>query len=200
MPLSPDQDNSGAAPDDVTGLLLAWSAGSDPAAEQLLLAAVYTDLHAQAKRAMRREGEEHTLQATELVHETYMRLIDQRRVQWQNRAHFFGIAAQAMRRVLVDHARARLAAKRGGAKQQITLGGLQAGAGEGADGLDLLALHEALERLAQLDADQARLVELRYFGGLNIEETAAALGISPSTVKREWAVARAWLRRELGTP
>jgi RNA polymerase sigma-70 factor (ECF subfamily) len=199
MSLTADQANSGATPDDVTGLLLAWSAGNDPAAAEQLLAAVYTDLHAQAERAMRREGDEHTLQATELVHEAYMRLVDQRRVQWQNRSHFFGIAAQAMRRVLVDHARARLAAKRGGAMQQVTLGGVHA-ADDDADGLDVLALHEALERLAALDADQARLVELRYFGGLNIDETATALGISPATVKREWAVARAWLRRELTTP
>ena len=191
-----DQTSSGAAPDDVTGLLLAWSAGHEPAAAQLL-AAVYADLHAQAERAMRREGDEHTLQATALVHEAYLRLVDQRRVQWQNRAHFFGTAAQAMRRVLVDHARGRLAAKRGGAMQQITLGGADEAAVDSGDGLDVLALHDALDQLATFDADQARLVELRYFGGLNIDETADALGVSPATVKREWAVARAWLRREL---
>jgi RNA polymerase sigma-70 factor, ECF subfamily len=152
---------------------------------------------------MWRERGEHTLQATALIHEAYLRLIDQRRVEWRNRAHFFGIAAQMMRRVLVDHARARLAAKRGGDVQPVTLEGVvDAGVhGDDADAsLDVLALHEALERLAELDPPQARLVELRYFGGMNIEETASALGMSPATVKREWAIARAWLRRELATP
>jgi RNA polymerase sigma factor (TIGR02999 family) len=148
---------------------------------------------------MRRERGEHTLQATALVHEAYLRLVDQRRVEWRNRAHFFGIAAQMMRRVLVDHARARLSAKRGGDARQVTLERvIDAGEAEGADaGLEVLALHEALERLSVLDPLQARLVELRYFGGLNIDETAEALGISSATVKREWAIARAWLRREL---
>jgi len=195
MPSSaPDADENDAPPD-VTALLLAWRAG-DPGAGERLLPAVYAELHRQAERAMRRENEEHTLQATALIHEAYLRLVDQRRVEWRNRAHFFGIAAQTMRRVLVDHARGRLAEKRGGAMQRVTLG--EVGAGPGSDpALDVLALHEALERLAELDADQARLVELRYFGGLGIEETAEALGVSTSTVKREWAVARAWLRREL---
>jgi RNA polymerase sigma factor (TIGR02999 family) len=147
---------------------------------------------------MRREGSEHTLQATALVHEAYLRLVDQRRVEWRNRAHFFGVAAEAMRRILVDHARSRLAAKRGGGAHRVTLGDADA-AVEGAPdgGLDVLALHEALERLAALDPDQARIVELRYFGGLSIEETAEATGVSPATVKREWAIARGWLRREL---
>jgi RNA polymerase sigma factor (TIGR02999 family) len=117
-------------------------------------------------------------------------------VEWRSRAHFHGVAAQMMRRVLVDHARARLAGKRGGALQRVSLAGLGAAAADDAD-LDVLALHDALERLAALDPEQARLVELRYFGGLGIEETAEALGVSPATVKREWAVARAWLRREL---
>jgi RNA polymerase sigma factor (TIGR02999 family) len=189
----------GTPPADVTGLLLAWSGGERSAAERLL-PAIYADLHRQAERAMRREGEEHTLQATALVHEAYLRLIDQRRVEWRNRAHFFGIAAQVMRRVLVDHARGRLAAKRGGGMKQLTLGGADEATAGPDDGVEVLALHEALERLAQLDPDQARLVELRYFGGLNIDETAEALGVSPATVKREWAVARAWLRRELATP
>jgi RNA polymerase sigma factor (TIGR02999 family) len=160
---------------------------------------VYEELRRQAGRAMRREGDAHTLQATALVHEAYLRLVDQQRVQWRNRAHFFAIAAQMMRRVLVDHARTRLAAKRGGELQRVTLGDVGAGpaeAGDG-DGVDVLALHEALERLALLDPRQARLVELRYFGGLGIEETAEALEVSPATVKRDWAVARAWLRRAL---
>ena len=180
---------------DVTALLLAWRAGDAEAGERLL-PLVYEELHRQAARAMRREDEAHTLQATALVHEAYLRLVDQRHVDWKNRAHFFGVAAQAMRRVLVDHARGRLAEKRGGTMQRVTLG--DAGAEPSADaGLEVLALHEALERLAALDPEQARLVELRYFGGLGIEETAEALGVSAATVKREWAVARAWLRREL---
>lgn len=147
---------------------------------------------------MRREPGEHTLQATALVHEAYLRLVDQRRVEWRNRAQFFGVAAQTMRRILVDHARGQHAAKRGGGMQQITLNDAnQPAAGDSDNCMDVLALHEALDRLAALDPEQARLVELRYFGGLNIEETAEALGVSPATVKREWAVARAWLRREL---
>lgn len=198
MPTAPDPPEPDATPSDVTGLLLSWSNGDASAAERLL-PAVYDDLRRQAARAMRREGDDHTLQATALVHEAYLRLIDQRRVQWRNRSHFFGIAAQAMRRVLVDHARGRLAAKRGGDMKQLTLSGADEAAANADDGVEVLALHEALERLAQLDPDQARLVELRYFGGLTIEETAEALGVSPATMKREWAVARAWLRRELGT-
>ena len=190
-----DSSDAGAAAPDVTGLLLAWSSGDTTAGDRLL-AAIYDELHRQAGRAMRRENEAHTLQATALVHEAYLRLVDQRRVEWRNRAHFFGVAAQMMRRVLVDHARARLTEKRGGGLQQITLGDLGAAVNE--PSIEVLALHEALERLSALDPDQARLVELRYFGGLGIDETAEALGVSPATVKREWAVARAWLRRELG--
>src|SRR5918992_1070772 len=190
------QPGSGAEPSDVTQLLLAWGAGDQTAGERLL-PAVYAELRRQAARAMRRESSEHTLQATALVHEAYLRLIDQRRVEWRNRAHFFGVAAQMMRRILVDHARARHAAKRGGGVKQLTLGDADAAEQDAQQGLDLLALHEALERLASLDADQARLVELRYFGGLSIEETAEALDVSPATIKREWAIARAWLRREL---
>ena len=196
MPHPPDDSDAPAASPDVTGLLLAWSAGDAAAAEQLL-PAIYDELHRQAARAMRREGDAHTLQATAVVHEAYLRLVDQRRVEWRSRAHFFGVAAQMMRRVLVDHARARLAGKRGGALQRVTLGDVGSAPADNTD-LDVLALHEALERLAVLDPDQARLVELRYFGGLGIEDTAEALGVSPATMKREWAVARAWLRRELG--
>lgn len=182
-------------PDEITDLLLAWSSG-DTSAGDRLLPAIYADLHQQAARAMRREGDEHTLQPTALVNEAYMRLVNQKRVQWKNRSHFFGVAAQMMRRVLVDHARERLAAKRGGHKVQVTLSGADVASGE--DHGEVLALHEALERLATFDERQARIVELRYFGGLDIEETAQAMSISPATVKREWAVARAWLRRELG--
>jgi RNA polymerase sigma-70 factor (ECF subfamily) len=156
---------------------------------------IYAELHEQAARALRREAPGHTLQATALVNEAYLRLVDQRRVEWKNRAHFFGVCAQVMRRILVDHARARLADKRGGGAQQLSLHDADAVAGE--RDVDVLALHDALEALAALDAQQARIVELRYFSGLNIEETAEALDISPATVKRDWAVARAWLRREL---
>jgi RNA polymerase sigma factor (TIGR02999 family) len=176
---------------------MAWEQGDASAAERLM-PVIYDELHRQAARAMRRENEQHTLQATALVHEAWLRLVDQDRAGWKNRAHFFGIAAQMMRRVLVDHARGRHAEKRGGGMQQVTLSGIHGDAGERSDDVDVIALHEALERLAVIDADQARLVELRYFGGMNIEETATALGVSPATVKREWAIARAWLRRELG--
>ncbi len=182
---------------DVTDLLLAWSAGDQSAAERLL-DAVYHELHHQARRAMRLEPMESTLQATGLVHEAYLRLVDQRRVVWRNRAHFFGVSAQLMRRILVDHARSRLAEKRGGGLTYLTL---DEGIAPAPDpSLEILALHEALQRLAVMDADQARIVELRYFGGLTIEETAEATGVSPTTVKAEWAIARAWLRRELQSP
>ena len=187
------------SPAQVTGLLKAWSRGDRDAAAPLI-AAVHDELRRQAARALRKESSSHTLQPTALVNEAYLRLVDQRHVVWQNRAHFFGVAAQQMRRILVDHARARLAAKRGGDYQRISLSGsdiADASDAGGAD-LDLLELHEALERLAVLDPDQERLVEMRYFSGMTIDETAEALGISPATVKREWAVARAWLRRELG--
>ena len=184
----------------VTELLRAWSAG-DPAALEALLPAVYDELRRLAQRAMRRERTGHTLQPTALVHEAYLRLVEQRRADWHNRAQFLGVAARLMRRILVDHARARHAAKRGAGATQVTLGGCDApGVAIEESAPDVLALHEALERLAALDAAQARLVELRYFGGLTIEEAAAALGVSPATLKREWVVARAWLRRELGNP
>jgi len=190
-----DNDQARASRDEVTNLLRSWGRGEEDAANRLL-AAIYDDLHAQAARAMRREGGEHTLQATALVHEAYLRLVDQKHVDWKNRAHFFAIAAQSMRRVLVDHARGRLAEKRGGGVEKVTLSDAAVGANDD-DAVDVLALHDALERLAALDPDQARVVELRYFGGMNIDETAEALGISAATVKREWAVARAWLKREL---
>lgn len=183
---------------DVTGLLLAWSIG-DRSVEDRLLPAVYAELHRQAEGAMRREADTHTLQVTALVHEAYLRLVDQRRVEWQSRAHFFAIASQAMRRILIDHARGRLAAKRGHGAHHLTLDSAYAAPDVDGGEIEVLALHDALERLAALDAEQARLVELRFFGGLNIEETAEALGVSPATVKREWAIARAWLRRELAT-
>lgn len=198
MTAAENPDPQGASPRDVTQLLVAWGNGSADAGDELL-AAVYAELHSQAARAMRREAVDHTLQATALVHEAYLRLIDQRRVQWRNRAQFFGVAAQLMRRILVDHARGRDAAKRGGGVATITLEDVDAAADHSTnDTVDVLALHDAIEKLAALDPDQARVVELRYFGGMSIEETAEVMDISPATVKREWAVARAWLKRELG--
>ena len=195
---SPSSYSPDASPPDVTQLLVGWSGGDRSASEQLM-AAVYAELHRQAARAMGRETPDHTLQATALVNEAYLRLIDQRRVQWRNRAHFFGVAAQLMRRILVDHARGRLAEKRGGGLRPVTLGDADAAGNAAPDesGVDVLVLHEALERLAAIDPRQARIVELRYFGGMNIEDTAEALDLSPATIKREWAVARMWLRREL---
>ena len=197
--MSSEQSRPESTPSDVTQLLVAW-AGGDAAAAERLVPAVYAELRRQAARAMRREGSENTLQTTALVHEAYLRLVDQRRVVWRSRAHFFGVAAQLMRRILVDHARGRHAAKRGGGLQQLALVDADAAIPASAEvGVEVIALHEALERLAVLDPAQARLVELRYFGGLSIEETAEALDVSPATVKREWAIARAWLRRELST-
>ena len=197
MTTFPGSSSSPGSPD-VTQLLIGWGAG-DHAAEEQLLSAVYTELHRQAARAMRRESDEVTLQATALVHEAYLRLIDQSRVQWSNRAHFFGVAAQLMRRILVDHARRRRAQKRGDGVRPLALDDSDGPASASNDdaGVDLLVLNDALERLGELDERQARIVELRYFAGLSIEDTAEALRISPATVKREWAVARAWLRREL---
>ncbi len=183
-----------ATPPDVTDLLIAWSDG-DQAAGDRLLDAVYHELHHQASRAMRGERAEATLQTTALVHEAYLRLVDQQRIVWRNRAQFFGVSAQLMRRILVDQARTRLADKRGGGAVHITLGEEVVPAVE--DAYDIVSLHEALTRLAAMDPEQARIVELRYFGGLTIEETAEATGVSQTTVKAEWAIARAWLRREL---
>jgi RNA polymerase sigma factor (TIGR02999 family) len=186
---------------DVTGLLVAWSEG-DGAALDALLPIVYAELRRQARRALRREAAGHTLQPTALVHEAYLKLVDQRPSRWQGRSQFYGVAARCMRQVLVDAARTRRAAKRGGGARPSTLGGAEAlavatPAGGEAVGDDVLALDEALTRLAALDPDQARIVELRYFAGLTLDDTAATLGISPATVSREWTVARRWLRREL---
>lgn len=182
---------------DVTGLLLAWRAGDSGARDQLMHA-IYHELHRQAERAMRREDAAHTLQPTALVNEAYLRLIDQK-LEWRNRLQFFGVAAEVMRRILVDHARARDAEKRGGGVAAITLEEEQRGGDAPNGDIDVLALHEAIERLSALDPTLGQLVELRYFTGLSIEETGEALGISISTVKREWGIARAWLRRELAS-
>lgn len=180
----------------VTRILLKYSEGDAKALEELL-PRVYQELRKLAMSYMRRENSNHTLQPTALVHEAYFKLIDQKEVKWQNRAHFFGVAAQVMRRILIDHARARLAEKRGGDATKVVFEEAFH-QGTTGDAPDLLALDEALEKLAAIDERQAKVVELRYFGGLNIEETAEALGTSPATVKRDWTLAKAWLFRELG--
>jgi RNA polymerase sigma factor (TIGR02999 family) len=182
----------------VTELLRAWSAG-DPLASESLAQLVYAELRRQARLVLRREGEGHTLQPTALVHEAWLRLGDQRHARWESRTQFFAIAAQVMRRVLLDHARARHALKRGSAPVHVSLGEVgPVGSFTADESIDLIALVDALERLAILDPEKARLVDLRYFAGLSIPETAAVLGVSAATVGREWAIARMWLRRELG--
>ena len=179
---------------EVTQLLLAWSKGRREALDQLL-PLVYRELRTIAARYLKRERADHTLQATALVHEAYLKLIDQRQVQWQNRAHFFGIAAQAMRRILVDHARSRQADKRGSGETALELDeGLTV---TDPQNRDLVALDDALTTLATLDLQKSRIVELRYFGGLSIEETAEVLGIGTATVIRQWRLAKAWLYNEL---
>jgi len=181
-------------PGAITELLELARAGNEPAVDQLV-PLVYGELRRIAARFMRRERPGQTLQTTALVHEAYLRLLKDQDISFQNRAHFLGIAARSMRQILVEHARARDAEKRGGERRRITLDEAVA-AGVPRD-IDLLALDLALERLAVLDPNRARIVELRFFGGLTNEETAAALGVSPATVKRAWTVARAWLYREL---
>jgi len=179
---------------EVTRILQDWGKGDQQALDRLM-PLVYAELRSLARRYLRRERSDHTLQATALVHEAYLRLVDQSGVTWQNRAHFFGVAAQAMRRILVDHARRHHAAKRGGPAFKVSLDDVMIAATERSD--DLLALDDALTRLAELDPRQGRIVELRLFSGLTVEETADALGISPATVKREWTSAKAWLTREV---
>ena len=185
-------------PSRITTLLRAWSEGDRTALDELL-PLVYDELHRQAERAMRAQPEGHTLQTTALVHEAYLRLVDRSGAAWQDRAHFFGVAARVMRSVLVDHARARRAAKRGGGAAALTLSRNDAAVDPEFDsnGVDVEALDEALTRLAALDPRQAKVVELRYFGGLSIHETAAVLDVSHATIEREWRTARLWLRREL---
>jgi RNA polymerase sigma factor (TIGR02999 family) len=179
----------------VTQLLLDWGRG-DRSALDRLMPLVYTELRALAERSLRHEPSGHTLQGTALVHEAYLKLVDQRQVRWQDRAHFFAVAAQLMRRILVDHARRHGAAKRGRGRPTLPLEEAEVPAAP-TPLIDWLALDEALDRLAALDARQARIVELRFFGGLTIEETAEVLQISQATVKNEWSLARAWLYREL---
>jgi RNA polymerase sigma factor (TIGR02999 family) len=182
--------------ENVTQLLAAWSQG-DPEARDRLIPLVYDELRQVADRYLRRERPDHTLQPTALVHEAYLRLVEQTKVPCQNRAHFFGIAAHVMRQILVNHALSHRTAKRGGGAPTIPLDDA-AGFSQEQD-LDLLALDEALARLARLDPQQSRIVELRFFGGLTIEETADALGISAATVKREWTAAKAWLHVEMAS-
>jgi len=188
-------DQSTRTPKDISQLLRQWSDGNRAALEELL-PLVYDELHRQAARYLRRERVGHTLQTTALIHEAYLRLIDQRDVRWQSRTHFFAIAAQMMRRVLIDYARAKYREKRGGDDVRLSLNEATLVATD-EDSVDLIALDQALERLAELDERQACVVELRYFGGLSLEETAEVLHISRATTARDWEVAKAWLRREL---
>ena len=183
-----------SAASDVTGLLVAWSEG-DRAALDRLIPFVYEELKRLAHRRMQGERPGHPLQTTALVNEAYLRLIDINRVRWQDRAHFFAVAAQAMRRVLVEAARTRDAQKRGGDVRFVTFDEDELQGVE--PSLDLLALHEALDALARMDERKARVVELRFFGGLSVDEAADALGVSSDTVVRDWKVARLWLMREL---
>jgi RNA polymerase sigma factor (TIGR02999 family) len=181
----------------LTRLLINWSRGDEEALQELM-PIVHTELRRIARRAWRREQIGHTLQPTALVNELYLRLVDQRRASWANRAQFFAIAAQIMRRILVDHARAQSAAKRGGGSPSVLLDER----GENVNlnsALEVLAVDDALTRLANLDNVQARIVELRFFAGLTVEETAHVLGVSPRTIKREWRLARAWLHNELSS-
>ena len=181
-------------PSDVTQLLVNWNNG-DQAALDELLPLVNDELRRLARNYLRRENPGHTLQPTALVNEAYLRLIDQKQVQWQNRAHFFGIAAQLMRRILVDHARRHAYAKRGGGAMQVSFD--EGMAVTEAKAAELLAVHEALEKLSAMDPRKGRIVELRFFGGLNLDETAEILEISSPTVQREWRAAKAWLHRML---
>ncbi|HYJ87815.1 MAG TPA: sigma-70 family RNA polymerase sigma factor [Pyrinomonadaceae bacterium] len=178
----------------ITQLLERWSQGDDQALDQLM-PLVYDELHRLAGAYLRRERREHTLQPTALVNEAYLKLVRQRNTQWQNRAQFFGVAAQLMRRILVDHARANYADKRGGDRVNVSLKNI--GAFGTQPTTDVLALHDVLNRLAEIDPDQSRIVELRFFGGLTIEEAAEVMRVSHSTVEREWKIAKAWLKREL---
>jgi RNA polymerase sigma factor (TIGR02999 family) len=178
---------------------------SDPTADALtaLLPLVYEELRSLARRHMRHERDSHTLQRTALVHEAFLRIVDQKEIDWESRAQFYGIASQMMRRVLVDHARRRSAAKRGDGAPHVDLDAVLQDEGDDLPlpaqetAIDFAAIDDALKRLEALDPQQGRLVELRFFGGLSIKETADVIGVSPATVKREWAIARAWLQREI---
>jgi RNA polymerase sigma factor (TIGR02999 family) len=181
---------------DVTQLLAQWSGGDQAALDQLL-PLVYSELRRLASAYLRRERSNHTLQSTALVHEAFMRMVHQQDVQWKSRAHFFAIAAQMIRRILVDYARSAHAEKRGSGAVKLALDEAMAVPQASAGDVDLLGLNDALDQLAQMDERQSRIVELRFFAGLSIEETAEVLQLSPATIKREWQTARAWLFREM---
>ena len=179
----------------ITEMLHQWSCGKAEVMNELL-PLIYDELHRRAAAYLRRERPNHTLQATALVHEAYLKLIDQREDNWENREHFYSIAAQAMRRILVDHAKTRHRQKRGGSNDALPLEEALLAAANERD-VDLVALDQAMARLAKIDQQQERLVELRYFGGMTLDEAAKALGISRATAAREWQVAKAWLHREM---
>ena len=179
---------------EVTQLLMAVTHGDEGAASKLI-PVVYDELRKLAGSYMRRERTDHTLQATALVHEAYLKLVEQRSVNWQSRSHFFGVAAQLMRRILIDHARGHLAQKRGGEHRKVSLDDAVLFYEQRAD--ELLAVDDCLNRLEKIDPRQARVVELRFFGGLSVEEAAEVLAVSPKTVKRDWSVAKAWLAADL---
>jgi RNA polymerase sigma factor (TIGR02999 family) len=179
---------------EISLILKDWSGGNRASADALL-SLVYDELRKIARQYLRKERSDHTLQPTALVHEAYMKLIDISEISWQDRAHFFAVASNIMRQILVDHARARLTEKRGGEAQRIALE--DAISFSDKPDVDLLALDEALKKLAEFDEQQCRIVELRFFGGLTIEETAHVVGISPATIKREWTLAKAWLFRKM---
>ncbi len=183
-----------AQPREVTQLLLAWNDGDESALEKLV-PLVYEELRRLARRYMRRERPDHTLQTTALINEAYLQLVDIRNVRWQNRAHFFALSARLMRRILVDFARSRNYAKRGGGAQPISLD--QSAAVSPAPSTDLVAVDEALQALTKIDDRKAQVVELRFFGGLTVEESAEVLKVSPETVRRDWRLAKVWLLREL---
>lgn len=180
---------------DITQMLQQWCDGKKEILDELL-PLIYSELRRQAARHLRRERKDHTLQTTALIHEAYLKLVDQRKVKWESRTHFFAIASQAMRRILVDYARTRMRVKRGGDDIKLSLEAARPLA-TNERSVDLIALDEALTRLALLDQQQSRVVELRYFSGLSLEETAAILHISRATAAREWNMAKAWLHREL---
>ena len=182
-------------PHEISCLLEAWSEGNSRALDELL-PLVYEELRKQARRFLRKERPNHTLQSAALIHEAYLNLVEQKNIHWQNREHFFAISGNVMRRILVNYANARHRKKRGGAVEDLELDEQIVRAAQSTD-VDLLALDEALTRLAKKDEQQARIVELRYFSGLTIEETAGILGISPATMKRDWNLTKAWLYREL---
>ena len=183
---------------EVTELLIRWGSG-DKAVLDRLVPLLYAELHRMAARYLRRERVDHTLQPTALINEAYLRLVDSSTVTWENRVHFFGIAARVMRRILVDHARQHQAGKRGGAVEKVPIDAANE-PGSKQEDVNMVALDEALTRLAEVDPEQSKLGELRYFAGLTIEEAAEAMSMSLGTAKRRWTVARAWLRREMSGP